>query len=117
MSHFAEIDENGIVKRVIVADQSFIDSGKVGDPKNWIQTSYNTEGGVHKLGGIPLRKNYAGPGYFYDKVKDAFVPPKPFSSWTLDEQTCRWKSPVEYPKDDKSYKWDEQKRTWQQLKS
>mgnify|MGYP001594010785 CR=1 FL=1 len=84
MAHFAEIDEKGIVKRVIVAEQDFIDSGKVGDPKNWIQTSYDTHNGVHLLGGTPLRKNYAGIGYTYDKVRDAFIPP-PQKNWNLND--------------------------------
>lgn len=111
MSHFAEI-ENGIVKRVIVAEQDFIDSGIVGDPKNWIQTSYNTYAGKHRLGGNPLRKNYAGIGYTYDKSRDAFIPPKPFDSWTLEEATCLWKSPKDKPKDNKIYFWDETSQDW-----
>ena len=113
MSHFAKIDENGVVTQVIVAEQDFIDSGKVGDPSLWVQTSYNTEGGVHKLGGVPLRKNYAGIGWTYDKGIDAFIPPKPpFSSWTLNTATCYWEAPVKYPDDGKSYDWDEQKVEW-----
>ena len=77
MSHFAEIDKDGTVLRVIVAEQDFIDSGAVGDPSNWVKTSYNTKGGVHEKGGAPLRKNYAGRGYKYDKTLDAFIPPEP----------------------------------------
>lgn len=111
MSHFAEIDENGMVKRVIVAEQDFIDSGKVGDPKNWVQTSYNTSAGIHKLGGTPLRKNYAGIGYSYDSELDAFIPPKPYASWILDEETCMWKAPKE-PIDIKNNLWDEVKQDW-----
>ena len=93
MSHFAQIDENNIVTNVIVAEQDFIDSGAVGDPSKWIQTSYNTQAGEHKLGGTPLRKNYAGIGYTYDSTLDAFIPPKPFNSWVLNEDTCLWNAP------------------------
>ena len=77
MSHYAQIDENNIVINVIVAEEDFIQSGSVGDPNSWIQTSYNTYGNVHQLGGTPLRKNYAGIGYTYDSILDAFIPPKP----------------------------------------
>lgn len=114
MTHFAEIDEKGIVKRVVVADQEFIDSGRVGNPKNWIQTSYNTRGGEHNLGGSPLRKNYAGIGYTYDRQRDAFIPPKQFDSWILDEQTCQWRAPKEEPQDGKSYIWSEEKQKWEE---
>jgi len=93
MSHFAEVDSTNTVLRVIVAEQDFIDSGAVGDPKHWIQTSYNTHGGVHLNGGIPLRKNYAEAGYIYDAGRDAFIPPSPFPSWVLDETTCLWRAP------------------------
>ena len=112
MSHFAEIDKNNMVLRVIVAEQDFIDSGAVGEPANWIQTSYNTHGGVHRNGGEPLRKNYAGIGYSYDAIRDAFIPPRPFASWSLNEDTCLWQSPVPYPSDGKTYFWDEQNRNW-----
>lgn len=76
MAHYAEIDDNGIVLRVIVAEQDFIDSGAVGDPQKWIQTSYNTINGIHKLGGKPFRKNFAGIGYIYNKQLDEFNPPE-----------------------------------------
>lgn len=113
MAHFAEIDKDGKVLRVIVAEQSFIDSGAVGDSKNWIQTSYNTEAGVHKLGGTPLRKNYAGVGYTYDKAKDAFIPPQPYPSWVLDEQKCVYKAPKTEPKvGKKQFDWDEDTKNW-----
>lgn len=115
MSHFAEIDNNGTVLRVIVAEQAFINSGHVGDPKLWIQTSYNTYGGRHMLNGVPLRKNYAGAGYTYDAVRDAFIPPRPYSSWILDESTCLWVAPVPRPNDDSNYEWDEQTVSWQQV--
>jgi hypothetical protein len=112
MSHFAEIDENGIVLRVIVAEQDFIDSGAVGEPSDWIQTSYNTSGGVHKQGGTPLRKNFAGIGYQYDTVLDAFIPPKPFNSYILDEATGTYMAPVAAPNDGKSYVWNEEALRW-----
>jgi hypothetical protein len=104
MSHFAEIDSNGIVKRVIVAEQNFINSGVVGDSFNWVQTSYNGN----------FRKNYAGEGYTYDKTRDAFIPPKNFSSWTLVEATCQWEAPSAYPDDDKEYLWDEANTEWKE---
>ena len=95
MGHYAHINEDNIVDNVIVAQADFINSGAVGDPSQWIQTSYNTRGGVHYNSetnepddGIPLRKNYAGIGYTYDSVRDAFIPQKPFESWILDEFTC-----------------------------
>ena len=97
MAHFAQIDENNIVTNVIVAEQDFINSGAVGDPSKWIQTSYNTQGGEHKLGGTPMRKNYAGIGYTYDSQRDAFIPPKPFESWVLNEDTCLHVAPVDMP--------------------
>lgn len=114
MAHFAEVI-NGIVRRVIVAEQEFIDSGAVGIPSRWIQTSYNTYGGIHKLGGTPLRKNYAGIGYTYDETRDAFIPPQPFPSWILDEQTCLWSPPVAHPKDDKIYIWEEDSQSWVEI--
>lgn len=109
MAHFAKV-ENGIVTNVIVAEQSFIDTGLLGDPKQWIQTSYNTSGGIHKLGGEPLRKNYAGIGYLYIKEIDAFVPPKPFPSWVLDEKNGTWKAPVDRPEG--NFIWQESTLSW-----
>lgn len=111
MSHFAQIDGNGKVLRVIVAEQDFIDSGVLGDPSAWVQTSYDTRGGVHDKGGAPLRMNYAGPGYSYDKTLDAFIPPKPHDSWRLDERTCRWKPPVDRPPVGE-WTWEEGTRSW-----
>jgi len=113
MAHFACIDDNNIVTNVIVAEQEFIDSGAVGDASRWIQTSYNTRLGQHILGGTPLRKNYAGIGYSYDPVLDAFIPPKPYASWLLDEATCSWSAPVPRPDNDNYYTWDEDAQTWQ----
>lgn len=112
MAHFAKLNKENIVEQVIVADQAFIDSGAVGEPTEWLQTSYNTYGGVHKLGGEPFRKNYAGIGYTYDSTRDAFIPPQPFPSWTLNEETCLWDSPVPYPEDGKFYVWNEEKVAW-----
>lgn len=115
MSHFAQIDDNNIVTNVIVAEQDFINSGAVGDPSKWIQTSYNTQGGEHKLGGTPLRKNYAGIGYTYDSGRDAFIPPKPYASWLLVEETCQWEAPVARPTDNKLYTWDEDTTSWVEI--
>ena len=112
MSHFAQIDENNIVTQVIVIEQDVVDTGLFGDPTSWIQTSYNTSGGIHLLGGTPLRKNYAGIGYTYDSTRDAFIPPKPFNSWTLNETTCLWEAPIAMPDDGKMYRWDEDTTAW-----
>jgi hypothetical protein len=79
----------------------------------WKQTSYNTSGGVHKLGGIPLRKNHAGIGMTYDEDRDAFIPPKPFNSWILNEDTCRWEAPVVKPDDGQNYIWNETIQNWE----
>ena len=113
MSHFAKVEE-GIVTQVIVAEQNVIDSGLFGDPSIWIQTSYNTFGGYHPEG-KPLRKNYAGIGYTYDAERDAFIPPKPYNSWILNEETCMWDSPVSYPNDDKIYQWNEELLVWEEI--
>ena len=102
MSHFAKIDD-GIVTTVIVAEQGFVDTLE----GTWVQTSYNTRGGAHTLGGTPLRKNYAGVDYIYDSVRDAFYVPKPHNSWVLDDTTCLWEAPIAYPYDGKTYTWDE----------
>lgn len=116
MSHFAKV-ENGIVTEVLVISQDVVDSGLFGDPASFIQTSYNTRGGVHygpdgQPDGPGLRKNYAGIGYTYDPVLDAFIPPQPFPSWLLDIQACLWDSPVQYPTDGKQYIWDEATLSW-----
>jgi len=112
MSHFAQIDENNIVTQVIVIEQDVVDTGLFGDPASWIQTSYNTSGGVHTQGGTPLRKNYAGIGYTYDSTRDAFIPPKPFNSWSLNEYTCLYEAPTPIPDDGKIYNWDEDTLSW-----
>ena len=121
MSHFAEIDSDNIVTKVIVISQENIDSGNWGNPSNWIQTSYNTRGGKHydqdgvEDSGVALRYNYAGSGYTYDADKDAFIAPKPYPSWTLVEATCQWEAPVAYPDDDKMYRWDEDVTNWVEI--
>jgi hypothetical protein len=115
MSHFAQIDGNNIVTQVIVIEQDVVDTGLFGDPTSWIQTSYNTSGGIHLLGGTPLRKNYAGIGYTYDSTRDAFIPPKPFNSWTLNETTCLWEAPILMPDDGKMYSWDEETTSWTEI--
>ena len=114
MSHFAKV-ENGIVTQVIVIEQDVLNTGHWGDPSLWVQTSYNTHGGVHAYGGTPLRKNYAGIGYTYDRTKDAFIPPQPFASWILNETTCLWDSPTPYPTDNKKYLWNESTKAWEQV--
>ena len=111
MSHFAKV-ENGIVTQVIVAEQDFINSGALGEPSLWVQTSYNTSGGQHLLGGTPLRKNFAGIGFTYDATRDAFIPPKPADNATLNEDTCLWDAPVAMPADGKIYSWDETQQNW-----
>ncbi len=118
MAHFAKIDENNIVIQVLVIDQETINTGHFGDPNRFVQTSYNTRGGVHygedgfPDNGEALRKNYAGIGYIYDSVRDAFYAPQPFPSWTLDEDTCFWMPPVTAPSDGKLYVWNEDTLNW-----
>jgi hypothetical protein len=112
MAHFALVNAQGIVEQVIVAEQDVIDSGIFGNPSSWVQTSYNTQGGVHVLGGTPLRKNYAGIGFIYDAIRDAFIPPKPYNSWILNEETCLWEAPVSLPSDGQRYDWNEETLNW-----
>jgi len=109
MAHFARVVD-GTVTEVIVAEKEFADTL----PGQWIKTSYNTYGGKHPEG-RPLRKNYAGVGYSYDAVRDAFIPPKPFESWLLDDDTCLWEAPVPMPTDGKVYGWDESTVSWKEL--
>jgi hypothetical protein len=115
MSHYAKI-ENSIVVDIIVAEQDFIDT--LEDKEKYIQTSYNTYGGKHyDENGIEdnkphLRYNYAGIGYTYDEIRDAFIPPKPFGSWVLNERTCLWESPIPYPQDNNRYIWNEDILGW-----
>jgi len=115
MAHFAKLDENNVVIFVTVGRDE--DNGKeeelsvrTGDV--YKQTSYNTYGGVHANGGTPLRKNYAGIGYTYDSQRDAFIPPRPFASWVLNEDTCLWNAPTPMPTDNKYYQWNENTLTW-----
>lgn len=118
MAHFAEIDSDNKVLRVLVVPdeqehrgQEFLcDELKLGG--TWIQTSYNTHHGKHKTGKRLLRMNYASRGYSYDPQRDAFIPPKKFPSWILNEETCDWVNPVPYPKDGKRYRWDEPTVSW-----
>ena len=123
MGHFAKVS-NGIVTRVIVAEADFFNNFVDDSPGQWIQTSYNTRGGVHYTPNTnepsedqskALRKNYAGIGYTYDATRDAFIPPQPFNSWTLNEDTCLWDSPVAYPEDGKLYKWNEEILNWEEV--
>jgi hypothetical protein len=116
MAHYAKVINN-IVTKVIVSEKDFIDT--LPDSWAWVQTSYNTYGGVHydpetrePDSGIALRKNYAGIGYQYDKERDAFIPPTPFPSWILNEDTCLWEAPVPYPEDGKYYIWNELHKEW-----
>ena len=120
MAHYAEIDENNIVKRVIVAERKFIESGAMGDSTNWKKTSYNTSAGIHYAPssitpdeGDAYRKNYAGVGYIYDESRDAFIPPKEFPSWTLNETTCVYDPPIPMPVDGVTiYYWVEETQEW-----
>ena len=124
MAHFAEIDNQGVVNQVLVVPddqqhrgQEFL-ANDLGLGGTWIQTSYNTRAGVHygkdkkPDGGVALRKNYAGIGYTYDSSRDAFIPPRPYPSWILNEDSCQWHAPVDYPKDGKKYRWDEAAVSW-----
>jgi hypothetical protein len=119
MSHFAQISSDNIVLRVIVAEQDFIDSGVVGDPSEWLQTSYNTKGGIHynPITGEPddevaLRGNYASPGYIYDPENDVFYEPQPYPSWTISAPTWTWQAPKPMPIDGKIYRWNEEQLDW-----
>ena len=114
MGHFAKVTD-GKVTQVIVAEPEFFTTFVDSSAGEWIQTSYNTQGGVHLLGGTPLRKNYAGIGYSYDRTRDAFIPPQPFVSWTLNDETCLWDAPTPYPIDDKRYRWDEPTTSWVEI--
>ena len=111
MAHFAKVN-NGIVQQVIVAEPEFFDTFVDTSPGEWIQTSYNTYGNQHTLGGTPLRGNYAGTGYTYDRTNDVFYAPQPYPSWTLNESTWLWEAPTPYPNDDKKYSWNESTTSW-----
>ena len=121
MAHFCKIGKGFIVEKVVVVsndvaptEQAGIDflNNLYGTNDVWKQTSYNTLKGVHLLGGTPFRKNFAGIGWKYDQTRDAFIPPKPFASWTLNETTCHWDAPIVYPDDGQNYNWNETNQTW-----
>ena len=121
MAHFAKLGiGNKVLKVEVVSNDVALTEQAGRDFLNniyntndtWFQTSYNTYGGEHRLGGTPFRKNYAGIGYKYDQTRDAFIAPKPFNSWTLNETTCQWEAPVAYPDDDNRYTWNETNQTW-----
>lgn len=123
MAHFAKVVD-GLVTQVIVAEPEFFDTFVDSSPGEWIQTSYNTRGGVHYQPDSnepsadqtkALRKNYAGIGFSYDRVRDAFIPQKPYNSWLLDESTCLWEAPVAYPTDGEKYLWNESTTSWEQV--
>ena len=121
MAHFAKLGPGNIILTVEPVSNDIATTEQAGiDFLNnlyntrdvWKQTSYNTVGGVHLKGGTPFRKNYAGIGYSYDQTRDAFIPPKPFVSWTLNEETCLWEAPVAYPDDGQKYLWNEETQQW-----
>ena len=121
MASFAKIGIGNKVEQVLVVHNNVATSEQAGveflqnlygSRDTWIQTSYNTYGGVHRLGGTPFRKNFAGVDYTYDQIRDAFIPPKPFNSWILNETTCLWESPVSKPDDGKKYEWNETTQQW-----
>ena len=126
MASFAKIGLNGKVIAVhsvvnkVLHDSNGIEREDIGIDfltklhgwSIWVQTSYNTHGGVHTNGGIPLRKNFAGIGYTYDEDRDAFIPKKPYNSWILNEDTCLWEAPVAMPEDGNNYKWNETNQSW-----
>ena len=118
MAHYAKVID-GVVTQVIVAESEFFDTFVDNEPGEWIQTSYNTFGGKHfdpetgeEDDGTPLRMNYAGVGFTYDRDKDAFIPPQTYPSWVLNKDTCLWEAPVAMPSDGNSYVWDEETTSW-----
>ena len=121
MASFAKIGSGNIVEQVVAVSNEVATTEQAGveflqnlynDTATWKQTSYNTYGGVHSLDGTPFRKNFAGVGYTYDETKNAFIAPKPYASWVLDDDTCFWEAPVAYPDDDKEYEWNEDTTSW-----
>tara|TARA_R100001086_G_scaffold137798_1_gene72003 strand:- start:491 stop:886 length:396 start_codon:yes stop_codon:yes gene_type:complete len=130
MAHFAKIGKGNIVQQVVVVANAVLKDKDNNEQESlgvkflqelygsrdiWKQTSYNTRGGEHQLGGTPFRKNFASVGYTYDEEKDAFIPPQKYKSWTLDEESCKWKPPVAHPLDGKSYTWNEQTLNWDEV--
>ena len=121
MAHFCKLGTGNIVEKIVVVsndiattEQAGVDflNNLYGTNDAWKQTSYNTRGGVHKLGGTPFRKNYAGIGWKYNQTRDAFISPKPFNSWILNEETCLWEAPVALPDTENSYNWNENTQQW-----
>ena len=127
MAYFAKIENNIVIDvncivNEVIKDSNGVEQEQLGinflrtfynEPNAiWKKTSYNTVGGVHLLGGTPFRKNYAGIGFTYDSQRDAFIPPKPYNSWILNEQTCTWEAPVAYPTDGQRYSWNEETLNW-----
>ena len=130
MASFAKIENNIVTTVVSVVNEVLKDSNGIEQENigieflktlyneqnaTWKQTSYNTKGGVHSLGGTPFRKNHAGIGFTYDSQRDAFIPQKPYNSWVLNEQTCNWEAPIAYPQDNNRYVWNEQNLSWNLL--
>ena len=129
MAHFAKLNQENIVIAVhVVHNNELLVDGGEDEQKGidflnnlhktndvWKQTSYNTQGGIHTLGGTPLRKNYAGKGFTYDETRDAFIPKQQYNSWTLNEDTCHWEPPVAYPDDGKVYDWNEETTSWDEV--
>jgi hypothetical protein len=121
MAHYAFLNTDNIVTEVIVGKDEGEDGidweQQYGDfcNQNCKRTSYNTRGGKHITGGVPFRKNYAGIGYSYDYSRDAFIPPKPYNSWSLNEDTCLWEAPIPMPVDEKFYAWDEDTLSWKEI--
>lgn len=121
MAHYALLNYNNVVTKVITGiDENSVDYNMELVYQDMFKqickrTSYNTLGGIHKLGGTPFRKNYAGVGYTYDESKDAFIPPKPYESFTLNETSCLWEAPSTYPTDGEMYRWNEENQSWEQI--
>lgn len=113
MAHYAFLDENNIVTQVIVGKEENEDNINWEEFYGAKRTSYNTVNGEHLLGGEPFRKNYAGIGFTYDESRDAFIPPQPYPSWTLNEDTCNWDSPIPYPSEDGLFQWNEENLIWE----
>ena len=128
MAHFVEINAlHKVIKRIVLNDKDTQDANgnevesigaeylHDGFGGTWLRTSYNTHGNIHSLGGTPFRKNCAGTGFTYDETRDAFIPPKPFDSWILNEDTCLWDAPTAYPDDGKKYTWNEDTTSWDEV--
>jgi hypothetical protein len=124
MAHYAKLDNfNNVINVIVIADEDTLVNGVESEqkgidfcnslqPGTWLKTSYNTIGGVHQYGGTPFRKNYASVGYKYDPIRDAFIPPQPYLSWTLNEETCLWEAPVDHDRDGGTWSWDKDTLNW-----